>query len=420
MVESTDAKTERLFARRLRRFKLIFVPLLIFSLVGHLAVVWTQLGEIRGGYFDFVLYHSAARIIADGKGSQLYDLNLQKSYQKENRLAPPNRPLPFNHLPHELLVLLPLAGFPFVTAHIIWAVVNLILLVVLLFRLAPFITALSKPLMVLMFLAFYPTLQNFKMGQDSLLTVYLLTEIFIHLKQRREAWAGCLIALGLYKPQFFLPMAALLFCQLRWRAVAGFLGATAVLAGISILMVGWAGILDLVDLWLPMANRGNVVWPELMINLRGLLHMLLGLVDAGAATNILTTVISPLLFVATLRRWQGADADHGDGLELRYALAVVMTALVSFHLYSYDSLLLALPLVLAFDHVLKTKLQSMAQRPMLIILILMFVPLLPNLLLGEAVLAWWGLPVPFLFWLLWHESGTVPKLTPAGTATKEF
>ena len=48
---------------RHRAFKLIFVPLLVFSLFAQFAVVWTQLEDIRGGYFDFVLYYSGARIL---------------------------------------------------------------------------------------------------------------------------------------------------------------------------------------------------------------------------------------------------------------------------------------------------------------------------------------------------------------------
>jgi hypothetical protein len=38
---------------RHRIFKLVLVPLLIFSLLGQLAVVWTQLPDMRDGYFDF-------------------------------------------------------------------------------------------------------------------------------------------------------------------------------------------------------------------------------------------------------------------------------------------------------------------------------------------------------------------------------
>jgi hypothetical protein len=73
MDDTTICKADALFTRRLRRFNLIFVPVLIFSLAGQMALLWTQVAYIRDGYFDFVLYHSAARIIADGRGRELYD-----------------------------------------------------------------------------------------------------------------------------------------------------------------------------------------------------------------------------------------------------------------------------------------------------------------------------------------------------------
>jgi hypothetical protein len=414
MHDSTIAQAGSRFTQRLRVFNLIFVPLLMFSLAGQIAVVWTQLADIRDGYFDFVLYHTAARIIADGKGTQLYDLTVQKNYQKDTRVAPQTRPLPFNHLPYELLALLPLAQLSFAAAHLVWAAMNLALLLAILFRLAPFVTAPPRYLTTLMFFAFFPTLTALKMGQDSLITTYILVETFISLKHRRYALAGCLLALGLYKPQFVLPIAAILLCHRRWHAIGGFLLTAAILMGISLALVGWQGLTGLLALWLPMTERGNVVWPELMLNLRGLLYVMLNIVGMTSATNLLTLVISLLVFFVTLRCWR-RDADEiADGFELQFALAVVMTALVSFHLYSYDGMLLAIPLVLMFNHVLKAQLRSPTQRLFLPLLIVMFLPLLPNALLGYAVLAWWALPVPLLFGIIAWEIGDQSKLTPAG------
>ena len=413
MADSTISRAGNRFTRQLRVFKLVFVPLLIFSLAGQIAVVSTQLADIRDGYFDFVLYYSAASIVADGKGRQLYDLAVQKNYQKESRVAPQTRPLPFNHLPYELLVLLPLARFSFITAHIVWAALNLLLLVTILLRLAPYVTATPRYLLTLMFLAFFPTLTTLKMGQDSLITTYLLTETFISLKHQRYGVAGCLLGLGLYKPQFVLPMAAILFCHRRWSAVGGFLLTAALLMVISLAMVGWQGSTGLLALWLPMTERGNVVWPELMLNLRGLLFMILSLAGVASATNLWTLVFSLLVFLITLLYWRRDTDESTDCFGLQFALAVIMTALVSFHLYSYDGMLLAIPLAQTLNHVLKEQLRSRLQRFFLLLLIVMFLPLVPNVLLGFAVLAWWALPLPLIFGVLAIEIGYSPKLAPA-------
>jgi hypothetical protein len=58
----------------------------------------------------------------------------------------------------------------------------------------------------------------------------------------------------------------------------------------------------------------------------------------------------------------------------------------------------------------------MALNLFLPLLILMFIPLLPNALLGDAVLAWWGLSLPFLFWFLWRETGLGSKRLPTPVA----
>jgi hypothetical protein len=93
------------------------------------------------------------------------------------------------------------------------------------------------------------------------------------------------------------------------------------------------------------------------------------------------------------------NADQQNELfDLRFALAVVTTVLVSFHLYSYDGTLLVIPLVIMLNRVLKEPSPSPKRHRMfLILLIALFLPLVPNVLLSAAVLAWWALPLPFLY-----------------------
>ncbi|MGE5217334.1 MAG: glycosyltransferase family 87 protein [Chloroflexota bacterium] len=357
--------------------------------------------DIKIGHFDFVLYYSAAKIIDDGKRDQLYDLALQKDYQKGFGLAYRNRVLPYNHPPYELLALLPLANFSFPVAHALWTVINILLLVLMLYRLSYFVTAEFRALFGLMLFAYYPTLTALKMGQDSIITAYLLVETFVNLKRRRFAVAGAVLALGLYKPQFVLPLAGILFFRRCWPAVLGFLSATALLAAVSLAMVGSSGLAALFSMWLSMTHRGQVVWPELMVNLRGLVYMILNLGGMAGATNVLNLLLSALVYVVALRLWRVPANDRDELFNLRFALAVTATVLVSFHLYSYDATLLILPMVLMLDHVLKGRARSTVVRPALFaLLIFLFLPLLPNWLLSVAVLAWWALPIPILFGLI--------------------
>jgi hypothetical protein len=382
---------------RHRAFKLAFVPLLIFSLLAQCAVVWTQLKDIRDGYFDFPLYYSAANIFNDGKGAQLYNLEVQRNYQKT--FGPyKDRDLPFNHPPYELLALLGLAKFPFPVAHAFWAAINIFLLTLILIRIFPFVDASHRTLFALMLFAYFPTITALKMGQDSIVTTFLLVETFVSLKNKRYAIAGSLLALGLYKPQFVLPLVGILLLHRRWSAVLGFLFTGLGLGAISLAMVGWNGLMGLVSLWVPMVRRGQVVWPELMLNLRGLAYMILDLAGLSKATNILTLALSIAVYIITLRMWPRSADEQTELFDLRFALAIVTTALVSFHMYSYDATLLAIPLTIMLNQVLiEPNPYPARHRVFLTVLIVMFLPLVPNILLSAAILAWWALLLPVLF-----------------------
>ena len=384
--------------QRHRLFKLAFVPLLTFSLFAQCAVVWTQLDDIRAGYFDFVLYYSGAKILNDGKGAQLFDLEVQRKYQRSFADGYRDWDLPFNHPPYELLPLLPLAKFSFPVAHALWTAISILLLAIALVRLFAFVETTHRTLFVLMVLAFFPAVTALKMGQDSMITTLLLAETFVSLKHKRYAIAGGLLALGLYKPQFVLPLLGILFMHGRWTAIFGFLSVGLLLAALSLAMVGADGLMGLVTLWLPMINRGHVVWPELMTNLRGLIYVALHPAGLTKATNVLTLVFSVATYVTALQLWP-RDAEEKDELfDLRFAAAVVMTGLVSFHSYSYDGTLLVIPLVIMLNQVLKaSEPYSVRHRMFLALLIAWFVPLLPNVLLRAALLAWWALPLPILF-----------------------
>lgn len=384
-------------------FKLVFVPVLVFSLIAQIALAWTQLDDIRAGYFDFPLYYSAAKIIDDGHRTQLYDLSVQRKYQEALR-PPMEADLPFNHLPYELLLLLPLSGLSMPAAHALWACFNALLLAAILLRLMPLIEPQQQWLAGLMLVAFFPAATTLKMGQDSVLTTYVLTETLLSLKAGRYAFAGCWLAAGLYKPQFVLPIAGFLFMQRCRPAILGFCAAAAVILGICFAMVGGSGLAQLLSLWLPMTGRGNYVWPELMVNLRGLSHLFLNYGNVADATNIATFLLSGLVYYLSWRLW---NAKTRGNLEIRYSLAVLATALVSFHLYSYDTMLLILPLILVLNYVLKGHWQSAYLQPVVLATaILMFLPLLPNILVKAWALAWWTVPVLVLYGLLACELTT--------------
>jgi hypothetical protein len=100
-----------------------------------------------------------------------------------------------------------------------------------------------------MLFAYFPTITALKMGQDSVITTFLLVETLVSLKRKRYAIAGGLLALGLYKPQFVLPLVGIFLLHRRWSSIFGFLSTGLLLGAISLAMVGWDGLIRLLSLW---------------------------------------------------------------------------------------------------------------------------------------------------------------------------
>src|SRR5438445_4077386 len=85
------------------------------------AVLWCARGP-NAEKTDFSLTYVGARIVHQGLGSRLYDLDLQK-HVRDSLFQHPN-PLFFEHPPFEGLLLSPLAALPFRTAYMLWGFFN--------------------------------------------------------------------------------------------------------------------------------------------------------------------------------------------------------------------------------------------------------------------------------------------------------
>src|SRR5882724_1936198 len=148
----------------LKSFKLFLVALVALSFLCNLKILWAQRSYIAKGYFDFVIYYSGAEIVNAGKASELYDLNVQQAYQDKFKF--PNQPWsvqPFNHAPYELAIFLPLARLSYQAAHLVWSLLNIILLVITFRILVPFVDSRNKLLFGALLFAFYPTMIAIKM-----------------------------------------------------------------------------------------------------------------------------------------------------------------------------------------------------------------------------------------------------------------
>jgi hypothetical protein len=315
---------------------------------------------------DLRIFMTGVDMVRSGHGKQLYQFDAQEKTQLS--LYPETRTsglLPFNHLAYELLFYWPVSGLSYRMALVAWALANLGFLFLIAWLLAPYgrsLNLMTGTPLVFCLLAFYPVMFALGEGQDSL--VFLLF-VVLSLRSLDCGWiflAGFVLALACFK--FHLALMILFFVFLlggKWRGLAGFAAGGAVVGGISLALVGPAIFHD----YPAMLRRQEVMtpWgfiPWYMPNLRGFLQWTLARwLDVGLILPVLFMSSAAVGVVATwflLRK-----SAHGDKTvrgktnadeSLVYALAILTTILISYHLHMQDLTLALLPMLVLVDRAL--------------------------------------------------------------------
>jgi Glycosyltransferase family 87 len=345
----------------------------------HGYVLWQARRSIPEGLPDFSGAYTAGRILRDGQGSRLYDDVLQESVQRSfspRAVQKRGTILPYIHLPFEALLYAPLAHFSYLTAYAIWLGVNLALLGSIPFLLRRRLEALGKaPLYfwLLAVLAFFPIFVALIQGQDSILLLFLYCLAWTCLERGADLASGSWLALGLYKYHLVVPF--LLTMWRRQKLIAGFLSVAAVLGLISLAITGWPTLV----------GYPRYVWgtehdlkygfnslPGLNTNLRGLISGLVPTAhrDIEIGLIVLLSAIVLLLMLYAASKTSSADS---EGRQALFALGLVGTVLLSYHLYVHDLSLLFLAIVLVLEILLSdTSMPSWTRTTLYVCIALLF------------------------------------------------
>jgi hypothetical protein len=223
--------------------------------IAELAVWWRSvLLEPQGRLgSDFMSFYTGARLLLDGTGASLYDLERQSAVQQA--LTAPHvfegGVLPYVNPPILALLLTPLAPLPYDVAFYLWTGCNLLFLTLAVRRL---LATFGKPAptqritLWLMALTFPPAFVALRLGQNSVLLLFLLAVYLAEMWRGRELRAGLVLSLALFKPQLLAVWLVILLVKRRWRALLGFGAGAAALTGIQLAVVGGSGALAYLDL----------------------------------------------------------------------------------------------------------------------------------------------------------------------------
>jgi hypothetical protein len=299
---------------------------------------------------DFQSVYVGARAVAEGHGSQLYDLELQ--WEITNAAISPyhrSKLLPFIYPAYVAVLLSPLGKLSLVKAFWIWTGVNLLITAWLVRRwlqLTPLFPA-QGAVLVVAFFAWIPLQLTLSHGQTGLLCTVAVTEAILSLgahETRRHWLTGCWLALGLVKPQLIaFPLLALLLFRC-WRTLASFVGVLTVIFAASVAKLGF---------WIPdylrflrqfnRSGRELSLYPRAMQNWRGLASTMLG--EHTGAAHFVTAGLSVvsvlvLVYVCVSRRGLTGESEVSRQAtrqwQARFAIAIVLGLLTSPYLYFHD------------------------------------------------------------------------------------
>jgi hypothetical protein len=223
----------------------------------------------------------------------------------------------------------PLVAFPEPVAYVIWTLVSLAALVWAWYVAVPY-RGLAKLSLLLLALALWPVMQAFYYGQPAVPILGLVALTWWLMRRDRPVMAGLALAVATaLKPQVVVMIPVALLVTARWRAVAGWFGGCTVLALVSALALGPAGVASYWEaLKLVQSDVGHAYFtPAYLFGLSPVTFAIL--IMQGAAC----------IAVAARRR---------DDLDVVFAVGLLGSLMVSIHLHQtdYSNLVLAAWLVL--------------------------------------------------------------------------
>ena len=201
---------------------------------------------------DFSHYWIAANMSKDGNPATVYDVSQFIKAQEDFFRV--RYPLPFLYPPTWLLLLLPLAFFPYLLALGLWLGLTLGFSLYVIKKISP------HPLTLPIALASPAVFQNFFHGQNGFLSAALLGG-GLHMLQRNPWAGGVMLGLLSYKPNLWPLIPLALLAGRYWRALGATVLTALFLAWCSMMVLGgeaWHAYLYNLDLPMQLLQKGSL------------------------------------------------------------------------------------------------------------------------------------------------------------------
>ncbi len=311
-------------------------------------------GTVAQGQFeDYVAFYSAGKLVLEGNGSDIYDIDTlaAKEHEVMGREVGGTGTLAFFNPPFVALFYAPLALLPVGTAAFVLLLVNLILLAIagaMLHRSLGICNLWVSAAFWIAVVSFESVFWLVGHNQVSMFLVLGFLGFYSFQRQSKPMLSGFALALLLIKPQAALLALVILVWKRQWTTLAPFLAVAAALVLASIAVSGPSVLWDYPRFLIESTGwegsrgidtQGMYGWNGFFSTLtayRGTPHLIL--------TTVATLATIGVALYAFRGRWQPSSA--------RFPLATGVLALGSLltnpHVYLQDTVLVGLAVVLGF------------------------------------------------------------------------
>ena len=298
---------------------------------------------------DFVLPWAASSLALSGHPQDVYVQDRQWAAEKAAAHNPDLGYTYWSYPPTYLVVALPTALIPYRWSLLIWLAATLTAYCLVIWAIVP------DPDALWIALAFPGTALNALAGQNGFLTTALFGAGLLLLR-KKPIRAGVMFGLLTFKPQLGLLVPLVLIATRRWRAIAAAAFTAIAFAAVSLMMFGvgtWAAFLHGLPESSRLLNNGQMGWGKIQSVYGGL--RLLGL-GSGPAYSVQVIVALVCATIAVIV-WRA----HRVPFDIKAAVLVTATLLVTPYVVDYDFVLLALPIAWMARDGAQTRISSMGE-----------------------------------------------------------
>ena len=304
-------------------------------------------GPLKGA--DFIHFYTLGHLAATGRADAIYDV--KAVHQAQVALVPESDPdrYPTVYPPQAALLFAPFSGWSYLTALLFWNVMTIAIYGVIVWSACRRVSGQhsDRRLIVAAAAAFPPFWSLIVYGQITILIAAAFWLGWLALEHRQSFLAGAAFGLLALKPQFGIPLAAVVLACGEWRMLAGAISSVA-----AQVLVIWFAFGSTIFIAFANSLRVTVTYADWLESKPFMSHSL------RAVTRLFPNGIGlPLwLTLSTIVLWYTVRVWKSDA-PVRIRLGVVMLAslLVNPHVIVYDVTLLALPLIWFGAYMLEPK-----------------------------------------------------------------